>query len=451
MSWITNYRTPAQYRYILHYCSHELSPLLNSASYIKREAAKCVACGLCLPHCPTYGLLHDESESPRGRLSLMLALAKGELPLSDKLELHLARCLDCRACEKVCPSYVSYGLTLDSARALIEAAREPSASPAARSVSILQWLVEKPGRVRILGKILRLYRLSGLQWLLRTSRLLKLFGFAELEANLTSLPTPKAAAEIYPTQSKSKGKVTIFTGCLTQITDQQTLISAIRLLNRLGYEVHVPPDQGCCGALHLHSGLPEKTAELMDQNIKALTGDTGPILCAASGCTATLSEYAKYRESDKSAERFSSRVTDLNQFLAGLAWSSDIAFRPLNKRIAVHDPCTLTNVLRQEDKPYALLARIPGAEIIPLPDNSLCCGAAGTYHLTQTRIARQLRAPKIDHLRRLAPDILVTSNSGCAMYLAAGIHEAGLAIEVMHPVVLLERQIQNGAGTRAPL
>ena len=381
----------------------------------------------------------------------MLALAKGELPLSDKLELHLARCLDCRACEKVCPSYVSYGLALNSARALIEAAREPSASPAARSVSILQWLVEKPGRVRALGKILRLYRRSGLQWLLRTSRFLKLFGFAELEANLSSLPTPKAVADIYPTESKSKGKVTIFTGCLTQITDQQTLISMIRLLNRLGYEAHVPPDQGCCGALHLHSGLPEKAAELMGQNIKALAGDTGPILCAASGCTATLSEYAKYRENDKSAERFSSRVTDLNQFLAGLAWSSDIAFRPLNKRIAVHDPCTLTNVLRQEDKPYALLARIPGAEIIPLPDNSLCCGAAGTYHLTQTRIARQLRAPKIDHLRRLAPDILVTSNSGCAMYLAAGIHEAGLAIEVMHPVVLLERQIQNGAGTRAPL
>ncbi|MEK7717114.1 MAG: (Fe-S)-binding protein, partial [Pseudomonadota bacterium] len=369
-------------------------------------------------------------------------------PLSDKLELHLARCLDCRACEKVCPSYVSYGLALDSARALIESARESSASPAARSVSVLQWLVEKPHRVRTLGKFLWLYHRSGLQWLLRTSHLLKLFRFAELEANLlTSPPAPKAAAEIYPTERKSKGKVTIFTGCLTQVTDQQTLISAIRLLNRLGYEVHVPPDQGCCGALHLHSGLPEKTAEFMGRNIKAFADDTGPILCAASGCTATLGEYAKYRENDKSADRFSARVTDLNQFLAGLAWSSDIAFRPLKKRIAVHDPCSLTNVLRQEDKPYALLARIPGAEIIPLPDNSLCCGAAGTYHLTQTRIARQLRAPKIDHLRRLAPDILVTSNSGCAMYLAAGIREAGLAIEVMHPVVLLERQTQSGAGT----
>ena len=377
----------------------------------------------------------------------MLALAKGELPLSDKLELHLARCLNCRACEKVCPSYVSYGMALDSARTLIEAVREPFSSAAARSVSILQWLVEKPGRVRTAGKILRLYQQSGLQWLLRTSRLLKLFGFAELDANLALQPTAKTAAEIYSKESGSKGKVTIFTGCLTQITDQQTLIAAIRLLNRLGYEVHVPPDQRCCGALHLHSGLPEKTAELMGQNIKALSGDTEPILCAASGCTATLSEYAKYREGDKSAERFSARVTDLNKFLAELAWSPDITFRSLHKRIAVHNPCSLTNVLRQEDKPYALLARIPGTEIIPLPDNSLCCGAAGTYHLTQTRIARQLRAPKIDHLRRLAPDILVTSNSGCAMYLAAGISEAGLAIEVMHPVVLLERQIQNAADT----
>lgn len=377
----------------------------------------------------------------------MLALAKAELPFSDKLELHLARCLDCRACEKVCPSYVSYGLALDSARALIESAREPSASPTARSVSILQWLVEKPDRIRTLDKILRLYRLSGLQWLLRTSRLLKLFRFAELEANLVSQPTPIAAAEIYPTERELKGKVTIFTGCLTQITDQQTLTSAIRFLNRLGYTVHIPPDQGCCGALHLHSGLPEKTAELMGQNIKAFIGDTGPILCAASGCTATLSEYAKYRERDKSADRFSARVTDLNQFLVGLAWPSDITFRTLSKRIAVHDPCSLTNVLQQKDKPYALLARIPGVEIIPLPDNSLCCGAAGTYHLTQTRIARQLRAPKINHLRRLAPDILVTSNSGCAMYLAAGIRDAGLAIEVLHPVVLLERQLQNDAGT----
>lgn len=390
--------------------------------------------------------MHDESESPRGRLSLMLALAKAELPLSDKLELHLARCLGCRACEKVCPSYVSYGLAIDSARALIEAKRKPSAPPAARSVSLLHWLVEQPGRARVLEKILWWYQRSGLQWLLRTSRALKLSGFAELEANLTSPSTPTVAGGNNQARGISKNMVTFFTGCLTRITDRPALDSAIRILNRLGYEVHVPTDQGCCGALHLHSGLPEITAGFIDRNIKAFAGDTGPILCAASGCTATLCEYARYRENDKSAGLFSSRVMDLNQFLAGLAGFPDIAFRPLHKRIAVHDPCSLTNVLRQENRPYELLARIPGAEIIPLPENSLCCGAAGTYHLTQTRIARQLRAPKIDHLRRMAPDILVTSNSGCAMYLAAGIREAGLAIEVMHPVVLLERQLINDAG-----
>jgi glycolate oxidase iron-sulfur subunit len=369
----------------------------------------------------------------------MLALVNGDLPLSDKLETHLARCLGCRACEKVCPSHVAYGLALDSARALIESTHKPTASLATPSVSMLQWLVEKPGRARALEKILWLYQRSGLRWILRASRLLKLFGLAELEANLAAPMRAKPATEIYQT----KNKVMIFSGCLTSITDPQTLAAAIRLLHRLGYETQLPANQGCCGALHLHSGQTEKATELMRQNIKAFAGDATPVLCAISSCTATLREYEKYLDDDESAVRFSARVTDLNQFLAGLTWPDDITFRPLNKRIAVHDPCTLTNVLQQAHNPYALLARIPGAEVFALPENARCCGAAGTYHLTQPQIAQQLRAAKIDHLRQLAPDILVTSNSGCALYLAAGIREAGLNIEVVHPVVLLDRQLQD--------
>lgn len=419
------------------------SSILDPAAFIKHEAAKCVACGLCLPHCPTYGLLQNEAESPRGRLSLMLALAKDDLPLSPKLESHLARCLDCRACEKVCPSYVSYGQALDSVRALIETSRTSSRQPGTRAVTILHWLVEKSGRIQALSKILRWYQWSGMQRLLRASRLLQLFGFSELEANLPPLLPQISLAAIYPARIKPRGRIALFTGCLAQLTEQQTLFSAIRLLTCLGYEVHVPPNQGCCGAIHLHAGQPEKAAELMHKNIRAFTGSADTILGAASGCTATLCEYAKYLDNAESARQFSSRVMDINQFLATIAWPPEIFFRPLVKRIAVHDPCTLANVLRQEDKPHALLARIPGMEIIPLPENALCCGAAGTYHLTQTQIAKQLRAPKIAHLKRLAPDILVTSNSGCAMFLAAGIREAGLAIEVMHPVVLLERQMEN--------
>jgi glycolate dehydrogenase iron-sulfur subunit len=313
-------------------------------------------------------------------------------------------------------------------------------------VSMLYWLAEKIYRPRMLGKILRLYQLSGLQRLLRASRVLRIFGFSELDANLTLLQPQKPIAETHPAQGEPRGRVVIFSGCLTPLTDQQTLGSSIRLLNRLGYAVHVPPDQGCCGALHLHNGGAEKAREFMLRNIQAFSGSTNYVLCAASGCTATLREYANYLDDKEIADQFSGRVKDINQFLAGIAWPENISFRPLAKRIAVHDPCSLTNVLRQPDKPYALLARIPGAEIIPLPENSLCCGAAGTYHLTQSGIARELRMPKIAHLQKLAPDILVTSNSGCAMFLAAGIREAGLAIEVMHPIVLLEKQMENAAG-----
>ena len=377
----------------------------------------------------------------------MLALAKNDLPWSARLESHLARCLGCRACEKVCPSYVAYGKSLDAARALIRTSRSISARPTSNAVSVLHWLVEDPGRSRALGRMLRLYQKSGLQRLLRTSRLLQLSGLAELEADLPHVHSQQTFAGVYPALTGPRGRVAIFTGCLAQITDRQILTSAIRLLNRIGYEVHVPPAQGCCGAMHLHDGHAGTAAELMRRNIRAFAGAGDTILGVASGCTATLGEYAKYLEEDGTAAPFSARITDINQFIAQATWPSDITFRPLAKRIAVHDPCTLTNVLLQEDKPYALLARIPEAEVIPLPENSICCGAAGTYHLTQPRIARQLRAPKIAHLEQLAADILITSNSGCAMYLAAGLREAGLAVEVTHPVVLLERQMEwPGAG-----
>ncbi|MHB8623239.1 MAG: (Fe-S)-binding protein [Sulfuricaulis sp.] len=415
---------------------------MDPAAFIKLEAAKCVACGLCLPHCPTYGLLQNEAESPRGRLSLMLALAKNNLPLSSKLESHLARCLDCRACEKVCPSNVAYGQALDSVRALIEASRPSSRQPLGGAATLLLWLVEKPGRIQALSRILRWYQRTGMQRVLRASRLLRLFGLAEFEAELPALLLSPGLASSYPARFNSRGRIDLFTGCLSQLSEPQTVSAAIRLLTNLGYEVHVPPNQQCCGAIHLHAGQPGKASEFMRKNMHAFAASADTIVGMASGCTATLGEYEKYLDDAESARKFSRRVVDISQFLVSQTWPAEISFRPLVKRVAVHDPCTLTNVLRQVDKPYALLARIPGIEIVHLPENALCCGAAGTYHLTQTQIAAQLRTPKLAHLKRLAPDILVTSNSGCARFLAAGMREAGLAIEVIHPVVLLERQMQ---------
>jgi len=415
---------------------------LNPADFIKHEAAKCVACGLCLPHCPTYRILHDEAESPRGRLSLMLAMAQGDLALSAQMETHLAHCLACRTCERVCPSYVPYGQILDAGRALIEQSHAANVPARSRSVAGIMRLIEKPERINALGKLLRLYQRTGLQRVLRAARVPAWFGLGDLEANLPTLPPQEPFARSYPVPEISRGRVMIFTGCLARITDRQTLNATIRLLNRLGYEVQVP-EQGCCGALHLHNGQSGIATGMMHQTIQAFTGATDTILSTASGCTATLCEYGKYLPGDRAAAEFSGRVMDINQFLASLPWPSGMSFRPLARRIAVHSPCTLSNVLRQDDKPFSLLQRIPGAEVISLPDNSVCCGAAGTYHLTEPRIARELRAPKIAHLKQLAPDILVTSNPGCAMFLAAGMREAGLSMEVMHPVVLLEKQLQD--------
>ena len=179
----------------------------------------------------------------------------------------------------------------------------------------------------------------------------------------------------------------------------------------------------------------------MRHNLEAFGDETETVLTTASGCGAVLREYRMYL-SDSVAASFGGRVMDISEFLARADWSR-LTLQPLPVRIAVHDPCTLANVLRQEKAPYALLSMIPQAEIVPLPENSLCCGGAGTYPLTQPEMAARLRADKLRHIKSTMPAILATSNIGCALHLAAGLRETGVDIEVVHPVVLLEKQIQE--------
>lgn len=415
---------------------------MNLESIIQHEAGNCVACGLCLPRCPTYRLLRDEAESPRGRISLMQALARGDLALNEKMETHLAHCLACRACERACPSNVAYGQLIDATRALIETrrARSPWQNWLRRTAF---GLLEQPEKLERLGRLLRLYQRSGLRQLARTTGILGLFGLRKFDAALPALPDRPSFQAFYPAQGKRTGQVALLTGCVARLADSTTLNASIRLLTHLGYDVHLPPDQTCCGALHQHHGEIGKAAALMRRNIRAFAADQmDAVISTASGCGAMLREYPICLPGDKGAQSFAHKVQDISQFLAGIPWPSSLRLRPLTKRVAMHDPCTLVNVLRQEDKPYALLSRIPEIKAVPLPDNHQCCGAAGTYHLSHPELAQRLRADKIEHLRRLAPDILATSNIGCALYLTAGLRESGLEIEVVHPVVLIERQLQ---------
>lgn len=416
---------------------------LELVSRIRLEADRCVACGLCLPHCPTYRETRTENESPRGRIALLRALARDDLPLTPQLESHLDLCLTCRNCERVCPANVAYGRLIDSGRAFIEARRpRPFVERLLRKLT-MNMLIAKPSNLRRFAQMLRLYQKSGLQRFLRIIYLLRLFGLDRWDRQLPPIPPQPAWRESYPAQAPRRGCVALFIGCVTGITDRPTLLAAIHILNRLGYDVHVPRGQVCCGALHQHGGEAKTAASLMQRNIDVFDAErVDAIISTASGCGAMLAEYADCLPHESRVRAFSVKVRDISHFVCDSVWPADTRLAPSTACIAVHDPCTLSNVLHDERYIYRLLERIPGVEVYPLPDNNLCCGAAGAYVLTQAKMANRLRANKLQALTQCAPDVITTSNIGCALHLQHGIREIGLNIEVLHPIVLIQRQLQ---------
>jgi glycolate oxidase iron-sulfur subunit len=402
------------------------------SNVIQTGASRCVACGMCLPHCPTYKKTKSELESPRGRLSLMLALARNELEPSARLESHLSLCLMCRACEAVCPAGVPFAEVMDATRAELRRGRKPSHWQ--RLGLRVITLMTRPRATAMIARALRIYQKSGLQRLLRATGLLWRLGLADAEAELPVLNKYRALKPFYPAQTERRGAVALFTGCVARIADADTLQSAAYVLTRLGYDVHVPTAQTCCGALHRHTGDASAADALMQTNVQTFAdAQYEAIITTASGCAAEL----------LGQRAIAPKVKDISVFLAEIEWPANVRVAPLASKIAVQDPCTLVNVLRAREAPYALLKKIPQADVMPLPGNNQCCGAAGAYHLEQPTMAKRLRDDKVDGLHQLAPDILATSNVGCALHIAAGARAAGREIEIVHPVTLLARQLQK--------
>lgn len=407
------------------------------------EADRCVACGLCLPHCPTYHLTYSEADSPRGRIALMSGVASKRIPLNKKFIQHMDRCLTCRACESVCPSQVAYGRLIDDARTLIHKQGFSVPQGAFSKNSKLRNFVErelfaKPARLDKLRPMLRLLIGSGLlAWLLRRNKLRKNILFQSLPfLTMRNLPG-QVWHRVYPAKAALRGEVALFLGCVARMIDTETLLSTIYVLNRLGYKVHIPNTQTCCGALHQHSGQMDMALKLAQQNIHAFSGlNIQAVIHTASGCGVQLTEYAS-----RFGVELPVPTIDINQFLAAQDWS-EITFAPLPKKVAVHEPCTLRNTLGAAEYLYTVLQHIPKIEVVALPGNNRCCGAAGTYFLDQPEFATALRDEKVQAWEQIAADYLVTANIGCALHIANGVAEKGRKIEVLHPVTLLARQMR---------
>jgi glycolate oxidase iron-sulfur subunit len=394
-----------------------------------QAADLCVKCGMCLPHCPTYGVTLDEAESPRGRLALMQGLASGLIVADPKAEAHLDGCLTCRACEVVCPARVPYGRLIDATRERLAVLR-PERTRVAR---LMAAVLTRPGWRALVLLPLWLYQRLGLQALVRTLHLLGSGRLARLESLLPRLHLPRRPA-VAP--AARAADVQLFTNCTSPIAEPETLRAAVRLLEALGCAVEVPAAQACCGALHQHAGLPEPARACATRNLAAFAG-AAPVVGVASGCTAQLLEYELLAGSAGAA--FGRRVRDLGGFLLAHPKFATLAFAPLEARVLVHTPCTQRNVVKAPDTTRRLLERIPGLALEAL--DSACCGAAGSYFVTQPAMADALLAPKLEAARRAQPVLLVSSNVGCAMHLAAGMRRAGITARVSHPLALLAEQL----------
>ena len=414
---------------------------------VYEDYARCIHCGLCLNHCPTYRLWGLESDSPRGRIRQMLLVDQGRLKLADSFVRHIDLCLDCRACETVCPSGVEYGKLVEAARAQIEQNfRRPFLSRLARNF-VFRHLLPHPQRIATLARLLRFYQRSGMQTLARGSGALRLLGIEPRERLLPKIDDEfffSRLGQTFPAQGQRRARVALFAGCVAQVTFSALNEATIRVLTANGCEVVVPAGQLCCGALAAHAGVRDVARQLARVNLDVfLREEFDAVVTNSAGCGSTLKEYEQLFPAEdpahEQARAFRARMRDITEFLAEVGLTAPL--KPLPLRVTYQDSCHLLHGQKVREAPRKLISAVPGVELVEMALADHCCGSAGVYNVTQTETSLELLAEKMRYAKAAAAQVILTANPGCLLQLRAGVELHATHQEVLHVVELLDRAI----------
>ncbi|WP_329741267.1 (Fe-S)-binding protein [Dyella sp. A6] len=393
-------------------------PLENTPARIATLADQCVQCGLCLPACPTYALDASEAESPRGRIALAAALARGQVSPTPALREHLDHCLGCMACERVCPAKVDYGELLTATRALLG----PSPRRPGRLISLLR----HPRALRLLHRLLPPRARDWLRHLLPERSAAR----TALDLLPTSSPAAVMTSSREPSSASDADTIGLFPGCVASVEDAEAQQAARELLRAAGYRVFVLP-AFCCGALDLHGGevaAAERAAIAVREAWQA--SGARHLVTITPGCLGTLRRALPGVAVDDPFSLLALRADRLH-------------FRPLSQSVAIHMPCTQVNVARNDEALMQLLRRIPDLDLARVGGPPYCCGAAGSHVLEFPERADILRDALLDRVSALAPERLLSSNIGCRLHLAAGMRVRGDHWPLQHPLTLLARQLES--------
>lgn len=391
---------------------------------------KCVHCGFCLSACPTYSVLGEEMDSPRGRIYLMKSVLEDNLS-QEEAQPYIDRCLGCMGCIPACPSGVAYGDLLSSYRALSENSRQrPLIDSAART--LICETLPYPNRFRLAvetGKFAR-----PLQNIL-PEKLGAMLGMIP-----DTVPSAETLPEIYPAKGKRRARVALLAGCVQQVLAPEINWATLRVLAANGVETIIPKKQGCCGSIMMHIGEDKRAKSLARNNLTAFPSDIDAILTNAAGCGSGMHEYRLLfagEDDSNHAEKFAEKVQDISSFLADLGLREMKGFdEPIT--VAYQDACHLAYAQGILSAPRQLLQSIPNLNLVELED-TLCCGSAGTYNLEQPDIANELGQRKAQAIMDSGADILVSGNIGCITQIQTHLAQRGHEIEVMHTIELLDR------------